>query len=74
MIDAVDAARDRIGHVIFKTCEAHDIDDLVRLMREFTDTRATRSPKAGRTVLPTLSSGSSVVVLQARIAGAGNWC
>jgi len=33
----VDAARDRIGRAIFKTWDAHDIDELVRLMRKFAD-------------------------------------
>jgi DNA-binding MarR family transcriptional regulator len=37
MTDLVDAARDRIGRAIFKTWEAHDIDELVRLMRKFAD-------------------------------------
>jgi DNA-binding MarR family transcriptional regulator len=35
MTDLVDAARDRIGRAIFKTWDAHDIDELVRLMRKF---------------------------------------
>ena len=35
--DLVDAARDRIGRAIFKTWDAHDIDELVRLMRKFAD-------------------------------------
>jgi DNA-binding MarR family transcriptional regulator len=37
MTDLVDAARDRIGRAIFKTWDAHDIDELVRLMRKFAD-------------------------------------
>ena len=37
MIHLVDAARDRIGHAIFKAWDAHDIDELVRLMRKFAD-------------------------------------
>jgi DNA-binding MarR family transcriptional regulator len=37
MTDAVDAARDRIGRAIFATWGAHDIDELVRLMRKFAD-------------------------------------
>jgi DNA-binding MarR family transcriptional regulator len=37
MTDLVDAARDRIGRAVFKTWEAHDIDELVRLMRKFAD-------------------------------------
>ncbi len=37
MTDLVDAARDRIGRDIFETWDAHDIDELVRLMRKFAD-------------------------------------
>jgi DNA-binding MarR family transcriptional regulator len=37
MTDLVDAARDRIGRAIFKTWDAHDIDELVRLTRKFAD-------------------------------------
>ena len=37
MTDAVDAARDRIVRAIFATWEAHDIEELVRLMRKFAD-------------------------------------
>jgi DNA-binding MarR family transcriptional regulator len=37
MIGRVDAARDRIGRAIFETWDAHDIDELVRLMRKFAD-------------------------------------
>jgi DNA-binding MarR family transcriptional regulator len=37
MTDLVDAARERIGRAIFKTWEARDIDELVRLMRKFAD-------------------------------------
>jgi DNA-binding MarR family transcriptional regulator len=37
MTDLVDAARDRIGRAIFKAWDAHDIDELVRLMRKFAD-------------------------------------
>jgi DNA-binding MarR family transcriptional regulator len=37
MTDAVDAARDRIGHAIFETWDARDIDELVRLVRKFAD-------------------------------------
>jgi DNA-binding MarR family transcriptional regulator len=37
MTDLVDAARDRIGRAIFKSWDAHDIDELVRLMRKFAD-------------------------------------
>jgi DNA-binding MarR family transcriptional regulator len=37
MTDLVDAARDRIGRAIFKTWDARDIDELVRLMRKYAD-------------------------------------
>jgi DNA-binding MarR family transcriptional regulator len=37
MTDAVDLARERLGHAIFKTWDARDIDELVRLMRKFAD-------------------------------------
>jgi DNA-binding MarR family transcriptional regulator len=37
MTDQVDAARERIGRTIFSTWEAHDVDELVRLMRKFAD-------------------------------------
>jgi DNA-binding MarR family transcriptional regulator len=33
----VDAARERIGRVIFETWEPHELDELVRLMRRFAD-------------------------------------
>jgi DNA-binding MarR family transcriptional regulator len=37
MTDLVDAAREKIGRTIFETWEAHDIEELVRLMRKFAD-------------------------------------
>ena len=37
MTDLVDAARDRIGRAIFERWSAHEIEDLVRLMRKFAD-------------------------------------
>ncbi|TPM99820.1 MarR family winged helix-turn-helix transcriptional regulator [Mesorhizobium sp. B2-1-3A] len=37
MTDLVDAAREKIGHAIFETWEARDVDELVRLMRKFAD-------------------------------------
>jgi DNA-binding MarR family transcriptional regulator len=37
MTDRVDAARERIGRVIFDTWDPHDIDELVRLTRKFAD-------------------------------------
>src|SRR5271154_6143680 len=33
MTDLVDAPRDRIGRAIFQTWDAHDVDELVRLMQ-----------------------------------------
>ena len=44
MTDRVDAARERIGRAIFKTWEAHDIDELVRLMRKFADAMKDEPP------------------------------
>ena len=37
MTDMVDAARERMGRAIFKTWDAHDFNELVRLMRKFAD-------------------------------------
>ncbi|MBP1859611.1 MarR family winged helix-turn-helix transcriptional regulator [Rhizobium herbae] len=37
MTDLVDTARERIGQAIFKSWDARDIDELVRLMRKFAD-------------------------------------
>ena len=37
MTNLVDAARERIGRVIFERWDVHDIDELVRLMRKFAD-------------------------------------
>jgi DNA-binding MarR family transcriptional regulator len=37
MTDLVDAARDRIGRAIFKTWDAQDISEFVRLARKFAD-------------------------------------
>jgi DNA-binding MarR family transcriptional regulator len=37
MTTRVDAARERMGRAIFKTWDAHDVDELVRLMRKFAD-------------------------------------
>ena len=37
MTHLIDAARERIGRAIFDTWEAHDVDELVRLMRKFAD-------------------------------------
>ena len=40
MLGALDAARARIGGVIFKTWPEQDLDDLVRLLRKFADSIA----------------------------------
>lgn len=37
MTDRVDAARERIGRAIFATWDAHDVEELVRLMRKLAD-------------------------------------
>ncbi|MEY2934651.1 MAG: hypothetical protein RL033_5400 [Pseudomonadota bacterium] len=37
MTDRVDAARERLGRVIFESWEPQDIDELVRLTRKFAD-------------------------------------
>jgi hypothetical protein len=37
MTDRVDTARERIGRAIFETRDAHDIEELVRLLRKFAD-------------------------------------
>lgn len=37
MTGLVDAAREKIGRAIFETWDAHDIEELVRLMRKFAD-------------------------------------
>ncbi|WP_027062121.1 MarR family winged helix-turn-helix transcriptional regulator [Mesorhizobium loti] len=37
MTDLVDTAREKIGRAIFETWDAHDIEELVRLMRKFAD-------------------------------------
>jgi DNA-binding MarR family transcriptional regulator len=37
MTDRLDAARDKIGRAVFATWDAHEIDDLARLMRKFAD-------------------------------------
>jgi DNA-binding MarR family transcriptional regulator len=46
MTDLVDAAREKIGRAIFATWDAHDIDELVRLMRKFADA-IKQEPPAG---------------------------
>jgi len=43
MTDAVDAARDRLGRATFKTWDAEEIDDLVRLTQKFADALKDRS-------------------------------
>jgi DNA-binding MarR family transcriptional regulator len=37
MTDLIDAARERIGRAIFATWDAHEFDELVRLVRKFAD-------------------------------------
>ncbi|HXY98437.1 MAG TPA: MarR family winged helix-turn-helix transcriptional regulator [Stellaceae bacterium] len=46
MTNLVDAARERIGRAIFETWDAHDIDELVRLMRKFADAMKDGPPVA----------------------------
>lgn len=41
MTDLVDAARERIGRAIFETWDAHDIDELARLIRKFANALST---------------------------------
>jgi acyl-CoA reductase-like NAD-dependent aldehyde dehydrogenase len=38
MTDKIDAARERRVRAAFQTWDAHDIEELVRLMRKFADT------------------------------------
>ena len=47
MTDLVDAARDRIGRAIFENWDAHEIDELVRLMRKFADAVKEDPPSGG---------------------------
>ena len=44
MTDRIDAARERMGHAIFKDWSKGDIDDLARLMRRFADALEEQSP------------------------------
>jgi DNA-binding MarR family transcriptional regulator len=46
MTDLVDAARERIGRAIFRTWQATDIEQLVRLMRKFADAVKDDPPSA----------------------------
>ena len=46
MTDLVDAAREKVGRAIFATWDAHDVDELVRLMRKFADAMK-QEPPAG---------------------------
>jgi DNA-binding MarR family transcriptional regulator len=46
MTDRVDAARERIGRAIFESWDAHDIDELARLIRKFADALS-REPLPG---------------------------
>ena len=47
MTDLVDAARERIGRAIFKTWDADDIAQLVRLTRKFADAIREEAPTSG---------------------------
>jgi DNA-binding MarR family transcriptional regulator len=44
MTDRLDAARDRIGHAVFKKWDKRDIDELTRLMRKFADAMTVDPP------------------------------
>jgi DNA-binding MarR family transcriptional regulator len=44
MTDLVDAARERSGRAIFAMWDAHDVDELVRLMRKFADAMRDEPP------------------------------
>jgi DNA-binding MarR family transcriptional regulator len=44
MTDLVDAAREKVGRAIFATWDAHDVDELVRLMRKFADAMKQEPP------------------------------
>jgi acyl-CoA reductase-like NAD-dependent aldehyde dehydrogenase len=37
MTDALDAARERMGRIIFESWAERDVDELARLMRKFAD-------------------------------------
>jgi DNA-binding MarR family transcriptional regulator len=45
MTDLVDAAREKIGRAIFKTWDARDFNELVRLMRKFAEAIEGELPK-----------------------------
>jgi DNA-binding MarR family transcriptional regulator len=45
MTDMVDAAREKIGRAIFKTWDARDFNELVRLMRKFAEAIEGELPK-----------------------------
>lgn len=47
MTDLVDAAREKVGRAIFATWDAHDVDELVRLMRKFADAMKQDPPAGG---------------------------
>ena len=44
MTDAVDAARERVGRTIFADWDAHDVAELVRLMRKFSEDLQNKVP------------------------------
>lgn len=47
MTDAVDAARDRLGRLLFARWDEKEIDELVRLMRKFADDIEIQASRAG---------------------------
>jgi len=46
MTDMVDAARERIARAVFRSWDAEDFDELVRLMRKFADALESNRPPA----------------------------
>lgn len=46
MTDRVDAAREKIGRAIFETWEAHDVNELVRLVRKLAEAMKDPPPAA----------------------------
>ena len=47
MTNLVDAAREKMGRAIFETWDAHDVDELVRLLRKFADAMQGEPPVDG---------------------------
>jgi len=52
MTDLVDAARERIGGAIFSTWDAHEVDELIRLMSKFADAFKDDALAAAKTPAP----------------------